>query len=196
MPAPHKRRIGLLGGSFNPPHVCHVLASVYWLETADLDAVWWLPVHRHAFAKDRGLAPFADRLDLARAAVAPWPRIEVDPIEASLEAPSYTIRTVEALRAAHPDCAFSWLAGADILPELPLWHRWPELRDALRFLVIGRAGHAAEVPDGADVVLREFPLPDVSSTAIRDALRAGEDVSTLVPAGVSALLAERPELYR
>ncbi len=196
MSASHKRRVGLLGGSFNPPHVCHVLASVYWLETADLDAVWWLPVHRHAFDKDRDLAPFADRLALAEAAVAPWPRIHVDPIEASLDAPSYTVRTVEALRLRHPDCEFSWLAGADILPELPLWHRWDLLREQLRFLIIGRAGHEAPIPPGAEVVLREFPLPDVSSTAVRAAIRAGEDVSALVPAGVRKLLAQRPELYR
>jgi len=192
------RRVGLLGGSFNPPHICHLLASVYALETAALDAVWWLPVHVHAFAKDSELASWEDRLAMCEAAVADWPGIEVDPIEASLEATSYTIHTVSALRAAHPDAAFVWIAGADLLDELHRWHRWPELRQMLEFLVIGRGDRSTDLPDGGTFDVRPLALPDVSSTWIRAHLRAGDldAVRAVVPRGVAAWLAAHPGLYR
>jgi nicotinate-nucleotide adenylyltransferase len=196
MPTGHHRpRVGLLGGSFNPPHVCHVLSSVYWLETADLSEVWWLPVFEHAFDKGRTLAPWADRLAMCEAAVAPWPRLRVDPVESTLTPPSRTLLTVNALRERHPDVDFAWILGSDLLDELPRWHRWDELRDAVDFLVLGRGPGRAPPPLGRFDV-RDFALPDVSSSAIRRDLAAGRDVRDRLPAGVAAWLAEHPELYR
>jgi len=190
-------RIGLLGGSFNPPHICHVLLSEYVLETSAVDEVWWLPVHRHAFDKDSDLAPWADRVAMAEAAIAGRARTRIEPIEATLPAPSYTVHTVAALRAAHPEHAFVWLAGADILPELHLWHRWPELREALDFFVVGRGNRVVEVPEGGRVEVRDFALPDVSSSKVRRALAAGDfdAARRLLPAGVARWLATRRDLY-
>ena len=196
MPTDDQRpRIGLLGGSFNPPHICHVLSSIYWLETGGLSEVWWLPVHEHAFAKGRTLAPWADRIAMCEAAVAPHPQIRVDPVEASLPPPSRTFDTVQALRARQADAEFAWLIGSDLLPELPSWHRWPELRQALDFLVLGRGDHRHAMPPGR-FDLRDFTLPNVSSSAIRSDLAAGLDVSDRVPAGVGAWLRAHPATYR
>ncbi len=117
------RRVALLGGSFNPPHICHVLLSVYLLETVDVDEVWWLPVYRHAFAKDSTLRPFKDRLAMCERVVAGYEGIKVDDTERWLKPPSYTFDTICSLRTAHKDCAFSWLIGSDILPDLHRWHR-------------------------------------------------------------------------
>jgi len=190
------KNVGLLGGSFNPPHVCHLLSSLYFLETTALDAVWWLPVHRHAFAKDSGLVPFADRLAMARAATAPYERIAVDPIESELSTPSYTVDTVAELRRRHPDVRFTWIIGSDIVPELPRWHRWEELRAALRFLVVGRGdGPLPSLPDG-DFEVRDFRLPALSSTALREALARGDSIDEYVPASVAAYLRAHPGLYR
>lgn len=192
------RSVALLGGSFNPPHICHVLLSVYLLETLPYDAVWWLPVHRHAFAKDSSLLPFEHRLAMAMAASEPYPRIAVDDIERWLDPPSYTVDTIAELRRRHPDTAFSWLIGSDILPELPRWHRWEELRELLRFVVVGRGEPVGpgDLPPGGDFVVRHFHLPDVSSSAIRAGLAAGEDVTDVVPSAVREYLLRRPELYR
>jgi nicotinate-nucleotide adenylyltransferase len=197
-PPRHGSRVALLGGSFNPPHICHVLLSVYLLETVDVDEVWWLPVHRHAFAKDATLAPFEDRLSLCRRVAQAYPRIRVDDIERWLDPPSYTIDTLAALRAAHPDRDFSWLIGSDILPELPRWHRWEELREQVRFLVVGRGEPvaASALPTGGAFLVRDFHLPDISSSAVRAGLREGSDVSALVPSEVTRYLAQHPGLYR
>ncbi len=192
------QRIALLGGSFNPPHICHVLLSLYLLETTDIDAVWWLPVHRHAFAKDSGLAPFEARIAMCEAAAASYPCIRVDDIERWLDPPSYTFDTIAALRQAHPEARFSWLIGSDILPELPRWHRWPELREQLRFIVVGRGAAVSQdaLPEGGDFMVRDFVLPDVSSTDVRRTLAEGGDVADLVPRSVLAWLARHPEVYR
>lgn len=190
-------RIGLLGGSFNPPHVCHVLLSEYVLQAGAVDAVWWLPVHRHAFDKDATLAPWDDRVAMAEAAVADRTRMRVDPIESTLSPPSYTIHTVRALREAHPEHTFVWLAGADILRELPLWHRWDELRELLEFLVVGRGERTIEVPAGARIDVHDFTLPDVSSSQVRRLIAAGErnDADALLPPGVAAWLRAHPDRY-
>jgi nicotinate-nucleotide adenylyltransferase len=190
-------RIGLLGGSFNPPHICHLLLSEYVLETVDVQEVWWLPVHRHAFGKDGSLAPWDDRLAMARAAVAKRPRIKVNPIEALLAPPNYTIQTVAALRAAHPDQSFVWLAGADVLGELHLWHRWPELAQVLEFLIVGRGDLPTTPPEGRFEV-RDFTLPDVSSSTVRSLLQAGDRAGArrLLPAAVARWLETRRDLYR
>jgi nicotinate-nucleotide adenylyltransferase len=189
------RRIGLFGGSFNPPHVCHLLSSLYFLETTDLDAIWWLPVHRHAFAKDSGLAPWEARLAMAEAAVAPHPRLAVDPIEAELPGRSYTFDTVAELRRRHPGVGFTWIIGSDLLPDLPLWHRWAELREQLRFLVVGRGdGPIPPCPEG-DFVVRDFRLPELSSTDLRAAIAAGEPIDAWVPGSVAAWLRAHPDTY-
>lgn len=197
-PLPERtRRVALLGGSFNPPHVCHLLLSIYLLETMPLDAVCWLPVFRHAFAKDAGLAPFSDRLAMAEAAAAGDPRIEVNAIESRLPSPSYTVDTLAALEREHGDTAFSFVIGGDLLPELPLWHRWEELRERLEFVVVGRGEpiDPAALPPGGRFHVRDFHLPRLSSSSLRDALRRGEDVSASVPAAVLRYLRAHPELY-
>ncbi len=192
------RRVGLLGGSFNPPHVCHLLASVYALDTARLDAVWWLPVHRHAFSKDRQLAPWEHRLALCEAATEGWARIAVSRIEERLEPPSYTIQTVEALRADHPEIDFSWIIGSDLLPELPLWHRWEQLKEELEFLVIARDGSPLELPEGARVSVRHLALPNISSSTVRAELAREnlDGVRDMLCERVADYLAAHPGLYR
>lgn len=192
------RHVGLFGGSFNPPHICHLLLSVTLLETDEVDEVWWLPVHQHAFAKDRELAPWENRLAMCEAVAEPFEGIRVVDVEARLEPPSYTFDTVAALREAHPGVRFSWVMGSDLLDELPRWHRWNELREILDFLVLGRGDERAEVPGEGRFQRVDFTLPDISSTQIRALLRAGkaDAVRPLIPAAVADYLRDHPGLYR
>ena len=168
------------------------------METTDLQEIWWLPVHRHAFDKDRELAPFAERVAMCEAVAAQVSGIRVDPIESQLGARSWTIDTVTALRSRHPGVEFSWVIGSDLLGELPLWSRWNELREVLRFLVLGRGQLVDEeaLPVGGCFEVRDFQLPDVSSSQVRAALREGRETRHLVPAAVFDYLLEHPGLYR
>ncbi len=164
-PTPEKRKqIGIFGGSFNPPHVGHTLATLWALQTHPIDQVWWVPTHQHAFSKH--LAPFEQRLDMCKIAVEHINNVEVSTIEQQIGGESRTIDTIKALRQLHPDTDFWLIVGGDILNETANWKNWDELITLVRLLVVGREGFDLDKPDPGE----PFRLPDVSSTSIRDAL--------------------------
>lgn len=172
-------RIGVYGGSFNPPHIGHAMVAA-WLRWADqVDEVWLVPTYDHAFGKQ--LARFDLRMQLCEALarmVGPWVRVSA--IEAELPAPSYTIDTLTMLAARHPDDRFRLVVGSDVLPDTPRWKRWDAIQSAFDPIVVGRQGYE-DVPGRPS-------FPRISSTQIRERLARGEDVSDLVPAPVLALL--------
>ncbi len=183
-------RVAVFGGSFNPPHVGHVLGVVYALSTAPIDEVMVVPVYRHPFAKE--LAPYPDRLAMCRLALGWLPRVSVSTVEEELGGDSLTLRTVEHLTAAHPSWSLRLLIGADVLGDLPKWHRWDRISAIAPPLVMGRSGVPS--PDAAvtwvgaerDGAPPEPVLPCVSSTGIRAAIASGgvRAVRGLVPARV------------
>jgi nicotinate-nucleotide adenylyltransferase len=177
-------RVALFGGSFNPPHVGHQLASLYVLETAAVDELWLVPCFKHPF--DKTLVSFEHRLAMCtRAAAALGPRVRITDCERQLGGESRTLRTVTALRAQHPDVEFSLVIGADLESEVPSWYGAEELRKLCPFIVIGRAGF----PGG-----RGPAMPAVSSSDVRQRLRAGQPVDMLVPRAVLDYIQER-KLY-
>ncbi len=179
-------RIALLGGSFNPPHIAHVLSTAQVLALHEPDELWWVPAVRHAFGKP--LAAYDERVTLAELAVATLaPRVRVSRAEADAAAAGSGGTTVELLRhlgAVHPDHRFLWIIGSDILLEKDRWERFDEVTRLAELVVVNRAGFP-EVP-GAGA-----PLPAVSSTEIRDRLARGESLTGLVPAAVARYLLEK-----
>jgi nicotinate-nucleotide adenylyltransferase len=122
---PVPRRVGLLGGSFNPAHPGHLHLSLEALKRLDLDEVWWLVSPQNPLKPARGMASFAQRLASA-AAQARHPRIRVLDLEARLGT-RYTVDTLEALERRFPRTRFVWLMGADILIQLRHWRRWASI---------------------------------------------------------------------
>ena len=170
-------RVALFGGSFNPPHVAHQLAALYVLETAPVDALWFVPAFEHAFGKP--LVAFEDRLAMCElAAAALGPRVRVSDVEREIGGRSLTLRTVRRLTELHPEHAFSLVIGSDLLGDVSSWYGADELVRTIPFVVVGRsgAGPAAKAP--------AIAMPDVSSTAVRAALAAGQPVDALVPRAV------------
>jgi nicotinate-nucleotide adenylyltransferase len=181
------REIALLGGSFNPPHVAHVMAAYWVLETQGVAEVWLLPSYRHPFGK--ALAPWDDRVRMCELAARAVRGLHVCTAEAELADDPLvgkTARTLEHLVAKHPDVRFALAVGSDVLADLPKWYRWDRVRELARIVVVGRQGHG-----GTDAPA----LPAVSSTEIRARISRGEDVSTLVPRRVLEYVRERG-LYR
>lgn len=175
-------RVVVFGGSFDPPHVGHVLALTYALLTHDLDEALVVPVHSHPFEKD--LAPFDDRVAMARLAFASIAKVTVSTVEATLAAPSLTVRTLEHLSREHPDWTLHLLVGSDALSDSSKWAGWHEIERQARLIVLGRVH--AEHPDAPPAL-----IPDVSSTKIRSLLRSrpkdGEpmaELARLVPHSV------------
>lgn len=162
--AEKRKQIGIFGGSFNPPHVGHTLATLWALQTHAIDEIWWVPTHQHAFSKE--LAKFEDRVAMCELATEHIKNVRISTIEQQLGGESRTIDTIKALREIHTDTDFWLIVGGDILNETDRWKNWDELITLVRLLVVGRAGFNLDKPDPGE----PFRLPDVSSTSIRDAL--------------------------
>jgi nicotinate-nucleotide adenylyltransferase len=183
-----RKAVALLGGSFNPPHVAHLMAAYWTLATQGVREVWLLPSYRHPFGKD--LAPFEDRVEMCALAARALRGLAVCTAERELADDPHvgrTARTLEHLVAKHPRHDFALVVGADVLGEIEKWWRWDRVKELARIVVVGREGYPP-VPGAPS-------LPAVSSTEIRARLARGEDVTGLVPRKVAEYIAERG-LYR
>ena len=132
------QRIGLLGGSFDPPHPGHVHITREALKRFRLDAVWWLVSPGNPLKTD-GPAPLAQRMAAARRAIG-HPRVHVSDVEARIGT-RYTAETLAALRRARPRLRFVWLMGADNLAQLHRWDRWDWIMENVPVGVLARPGH-------------------------------------------------------
>jgi ribosome silencing factor RsfS/YbeB/iojap/nicotinate (nicotinamide) nucleotide adenylyltransferase len=139
VPRDTTRRIGLLGGSFNPAHEGHRHVSLEALRRLDLDEVWWLVSPQNPLKTDDGMEPLATRVARARQIVGRHPHVRVDAPELVLGT-RFTLDTVRALRRAYPKARFVWLTGADILPQLVEWRGWRELFAAIPIAAFARPG--------------------------------------------------------
>lgn len=195
---PFLRRIGILGGSFNPAHAGHREISLAALDRLGLDAVWWLVTPGSPLKDPDTYADFDARLEMARA-VADHDAISVSDFERR-EGLQYTVDTLARLRAAHPDCAFVWLMGADSLATFHRWKDWRRIADLAPIAVFNRPGsekalkseaaraldaYRMDLKDG-DLLAQDLPawtfIPEtrneISSTALRAALKPDKDSSS------------------
>lgn len=182
-PGAGPERVAVLGGSFDPPHVGHVLLGAWALSAGGIDRLLVVPTFGHAFGKVS--APFEERVRMVELAfgVLDPARVSVSRVEETLPVPSYTVRTLEALAAAMPGARLRLLCGADVLGDLSRWHEPERVLALAPLLCAGRGGHA-RTGGAFDVSASGPDLPQVSSTEIRAALRAGRSVEGLVPEAV------------
>jgi nicotinate-nucleotide adenylyltransferase len=185
--------VGLFGGSFNPPHVGHVLSVAYALSMGLVERVVAVPVFAHALGKS--LAPFPARVAMARLAFEWIPGVEVSDVEQELGSPSRSLRTIEALSARRPDWQLRLLVGSDILGELHQWHAYAEIARRAPPLILPRPG----VPDPTRPGEAARILPDISSTEVRASLEAAAqgdsagaaELQRVVPASVLVYIREQ-----
>jgi nicotinate-nucleotide adenylyltransferase len=161
-------RVGVYGGSFDPPHVGHVLLAAYALSVGGFDRVLVVPVFAHAFHKV--LTPFSHRVRMCELAFGELSRVEISSVEAELPTPSRTLTTLERLARDFAGAELALLVGADVLAESSKWHAFDEIVRLAPLFVVGRAGHAQ--PVGSEV-----SLPAVSSTRARELCHARRDAT-------------------
>jgi nicotinate-nucleotide adenylyltransferase len=180
--------VAFFGGSFNPPHIAHVLAACVVLSTHDLDRVLVVPTFQHPFAKT--LAPYEDRVRMSELAMGWLPKVQISRVEEELGGESRTLRTLEHLRATHPTWKLRLLMGADLLAESHKWFGFNAIAAIAPPLVLGRVG--IEVP-GAPTPI----LPAVSSTDVRAKItgQRWDELEHLVPRTVLAHIRAN-NLYR
>ena len=203
--AGRRRRIGILGGSFDPPHLGHLWLATLAADAMTLDRVLFMPAAQPPHKRHRGMSRATDRLLMTRLAIAGDALFELTAIEMERDGPSYTIDSVDELERLYGDEADLFLLmAADSLAQIETWRRPDELLARIEWVVGPRPG--ASLPDrsglekrfgpNADRIhLLTGPSLDVSSTDIRARVAARHAIRYLVPRGVEELIVDRG-LYR
>jgi nicotinate-nucleotide adenylyltransferase len=142
-----RRRIGLLGGSFNPAHAGHRWVALEALRALRLDEIWFLVSPGNPLKPAAGMAPLAERLASARALAAGHPRLRATAIEADLGT-RFTADTLPALARRFPRARFVWLMGADNLAQLPAWRGWSSIFHAVPVAVLARPAYSVKALAG------------------------------------------------
>ncbi len=188
-------RVGVLGGTFDPPHLAHLVLAAAARRTLALDRVVLVPAGDPWRKADREVTRAATRLRLVEAAAESLPWAEVSAVEIEREGPTYTLETFEELAVAEPETAWWFLLGEDALVDLPHWHEPERLVEAVRFGLAQRpVAEPAEstleaVPGLANRVdLVPMPALDVSASDLRARIARGEPTTPLLPAAVRAVI--------
>lgn len=172
----NKIRTAIFGGSFDPVHCGHVALARVVRDSGLADEVWFLVTPLNPHKQGNNLTDEAERLAMVRLAIADDACIEASDFEFHLPRPSYTINTLDALEDAFPGREFLLLMGADNWQKIDRWYRGDEIVSRFGIIVYPRGGEAAPaLPE--NVKWLQAPLFDISSTEIRSAVAAGEDVS-------------------
>jgi nicotinate-nucleotide adenylyltransferase len=179
------QRIGIFGGSFDPVHLGHLLVAEAAREELGLGRLFFVPAAQSPFKQAANPAPGFTRCQLLRLALAGRSWCEVDEQEIRRQGVSYTVDTVRNYAARFPEAELFYLIGADNVAALPQWREAEELARLARFVVIPRPGQPeSQVPAPfRGVTLRGWPL-GVSSSCIRERVKAGQCIAHLVPSAV------------
>ncbi len=184
-----RRRIGVMGGTFDPIHHGHLVAASEVQASFDLDEVIFVPTGEPWQKADRDVSPAEDRYLMTVIATAANPRFAVSRVDIDRDGPTYTIDTLRDLSASHPDADLYFITGADAMAALLTWRDHEELFELAHFVGCTRPGHEMDdsTLDGLPkdrITVLEIPALAISSTDCRDRVVRGEPVWYLVPDGV------------
>jgi nicotinate-nucleotide adenylyltransferase len=186
------RRIGLFGGTFDPPHVGHLVTAVNVRYSLDLDVVILMVANvPWQKAGSRDITPAADRLAMVEAAVADVDGLEAGELELRQGGPSYTADTLAALAEVHPGAELFTVVGDDAAAGLETWERYDEVIERSRLVVVDRPGAPVRLPSHVDWIHVEVPRLEVSSTDLRARFVDGRPLDYLVTGPVLDLIERR-----
>jgi nicotinate-nucleotide adenylyltransferase len=190
------RRIGVFGGTFDPPHIGHLVAAVDARQVLDLDVVL-LVVANVPWQKvgARAVSPAADRLAMVHAAVADRPGLEVSDLEIRRGGPSYTADTLGDLLAAEPDAELFVILGRDAAAGFTTWERHDEVARLARLVVVDQPGPPVDLDPAFAWTRVDIPELEISSTELRERVASGRSIDYLTPPAVVTCIADRG-LYR
>ncbi|MEP7289791.1 MAG: nicotinate-nucleotide adenylyltransferase [Chloroflexota bacterium] len=203
MAAYSPQRIGILGGTFDPPHIGHLILAETAFDVLSLSCVLLVPAadppHKHTLA----ITPIQHRLAMLTQAVADNPRFVLSDIDIARPGPHYTVDTLRLLQQQYPDAELYFLLGGDSLRDMPTWYDPAGIIAQAKVAVMGRPGATLDLPtleaDLPGITTRlmfvESPLIDISATLLRERLRKGHSIRYLVPEVVERYIVENA-LYR
>lgn len=184
------KRTGLLGGTFDPPHLGHLLIAEEVRLALGLEEIWFIPSnvppHKQTLTRTN------DRVQMVERAIADHPNFKMHTIELTRTGKSYTVDTMKSLQEMYPETRFSFIIGADMVEYLPKWHDIETLIETVQFVGVQRTGYSVETDLPVEII--DIPLFDVSSTMIRERISSGVKVRYYLPEAVNGYIEEH-ELY-
>jgi nicotinate-nucleotide adenylyltransferase len=173
-----QKNIGLLFGTFNPPHIGHTLIANYFYITNNFDEIWFIVSPQNPFKKDITLLDEKLRLEMVRLAIEDANYLKASDIEFSLPKPSYTINTLEKLKNDYPQYTFNIIMGSDNAISIEKWKDFQNIIDNYRIYVYPRTGYSTKnILTHKNIKIdNTAPIIDISSTWIREQIKNGKDV--------------------
>ncbi|WP_349407899.1 nicotinate-nucleotide adenylyltransferase [Pseudalkalibacillus sp. SCS-8] len=162
-----KKKIGILGGTFDPPHLGHLIIATEALEQCSLDKVLFMPsaIPPH---KNRKISSGKHRIQMVQRMIENQEKFELERIEFDRTGPSYTVDTISALKERHPEWDFYFIIGADMVDSLHTWDRIEQLLEMVTFIGVKRPGYQFDSPFMDSIVQIETPMIELSSTLLRE----------------------------
>jgi nicotinate-nucleotide adenylyltransferase len=190
-------RLGVLGGTFDPPHIGHLLTAVDAFEELDLQRLIFVPARIQPLKASGRTAPASERLEMVRLLIQGDARFEVDAVEIERGGLSYTVDTLETFAQRFPDAERFFLVGEDAMADFDAWRSPERILELARVAVLRRPGASTDKvisPRNGTIALSTRQV-DVSSTEIRERVRSGRSIRGFVPESVAEFI-ETKRLYR
>lgn len=164
------KKVGILGGTFDPPHLGHLIIAQEALEACHLDEVWFLPsfIPPH---KERVVTAAEHRIKMVEQAIKDNASFKLSLLEYNRKGRSYTYDTLKELRENYPNDSFYFIIGADMVNDIPNWYRAEDLNDLAHFIGFCRPGFTITSPNEVDIISLEMPEVDISSSMIRSRIK-------------------------
>lgn len=181
-------RIGLIGGAFNPIHLGHLLVAEQVYDKLALDQVAFMPTYQSPHLSGKKTLPAKKRLNMLSLALGDYPHFTIEDLEIERKGISYTFDSMEILTSLYPKRQYYFIIGADMVNDLPNWHRIDELVELVQFVGVKRPGYDIDTP--YPVIFIDCPKIEISSTGIRKAVKAGHSIRFQVPEAVRHYIEE------
>lgn len=190
-------KIGLLGGSFDPPHNGHLALAETAVKALELDKILFLPSGNHPLKKEKSVLPAEKRFELTQKVLQNYPNFEASRLDMGQDGFNYSSELIKRLKEIYPEDELFFITGDDIVAELPNWHEWEWLLQNVQFVVAKRPGTDRDKWQNLDYleyfIFIDMKPHDISSTEIRRRIIKKIDIAGMVPESIES---EVKELYR
>ncbi|TCS83784.1 nicotinate-nucleotide adenylyltransferase [Tepidibacillus fermentans] len=190
------KKVGILGGTFDPLHIVHFIMADQSLFYGGLDEIWFMPAYIPPHKQSRSITSADQRIEMVKRAIQNEPQYRLCTIELERNGPSYTLETIKELQSRYPDISFSFIIGGDMIQYLPKWYGIEELLSLIQFIGLPRPGYSLvprterekQIIDQVKII--PMPQLEISSTLIRHWVKEGRPLRYLVPVAVEQYIKE------